>query len=50
VQPGDGPATFADPNFRLLLGNALAWVASPGAHSWAAQHPTVVSPPQSPDR
>lgn len=35
LQPGDGPATFADPHFRRLLGNALAWTATaaraPGA-------------------
>lgn len=27
LQPGDGPATYADPNYRRLLGNALRWVA-----------------------
>ena len=36
LQPGDGPSTFADPVFRLLLGNALAHVASPEAHRAAA--------------
>ena len=39
LQPGDGPATFAHPMFRLLLGNALAWVASPAAHEAAVAHP-----------
>jgi hypothetical protein len=29
LQPGDGPATLADPNYRRLLGNALRWVARP---------------------
>ena len=27
LQPGDGPATYADPNFRRLLANALAYTA-----------------------
>ena len=46
VQPGDGPATFAHPQFRRLLANALGWVASPAAHDWAARYPTeVVLPP-----
>jgi uncharacterized protein len=31
LQPGDGPATYADPNFRQLLGNALEFVAAPAA-------------------
>jgi type 1 glutamine amidotransferase len=43
LQPGDGPATFANPHFRHLLANALAWVASPDAHEWAAQHRTRVT-------
>ncbi len=42
VQPGDGAATFADPNFRRLLGNALDWVASPPAHAWAQARPTAI--------
>ncbi len=50
VQPGDGPTTFADPNYRVLLGNALAWVSSQDAHTWAAQYPTAVSLPPSSDR
>lgn len=45
VQPGDGPATFAAPQYRHLLGNALAWVASPAAHARAQRHPTEVIPP-----
>ncbi len=47
IQPGDGPATFAQPGYRRLLGNALAWVASPAAHAWAQHHPTDVVPPPS---
>jgi type 1 glutamine amidotransferase len=35
LQPGDGPETFADPTFRRLVGNALAWVASADARDWA---------------
>jgi type 1 glutamine amidotransferase len=44
LQPGDGPQTFADETFRRLLGNALAWVSSPEAHAWAANHPTAIPP------
>lgn len=32
---GDGPAAFANPQFRRLLGNALHWVASEEARRWA---------------
>jgi type 1 glutamine amidotransferase len=45
LQPGDGPQTFADPHYRRLLGNALAWVASPAAHAWARERPTDVALP-----
>lgn len=45
LQPGDGPATFANPQYRSLLGNALAWVASPEAHAWAARRRTDLAPP-----
>ncbi|MDB5721087.1 MAG: hypothetical protein JWP15_1705 [Alphaproteobacteria bacterium] len=34
-QPGDGTQTYADPNYRLLLGNALRWVASEAGRDWA---------------
>jgi hypothetical protein len=27
LQPGDGPATYANEHWRRLLGNALHWVA-----------------------
>lgn len=47
LQPGDGPSTFADESFRLLLGNALDWVASPGARRWAAENRTDLHPTQS---
>lgn len=42
VQPGDSAATFALPAYRQLIGNALAWVASPAAHRWAQDRPTVL--------
>lgn len=45
LQPGDGPATFGAEPFRRLLGNALAWVASPEAATWAQEHRTEVIPP-----
>jgi hypothetical protein len=41
--PGDRGATFELPPYRRLLANALAWVASPEAHRWAAGAPAPVS-------
>lgn len=35
LQPGDSAATYGDPIYRQLLGNALRWVASPAAQDWA---------------
>ncbi len=35
LQPGDGPQTYADSNFRRIVRNAIAWVASDAAHLWA---------------
>ena len=35
LQPGDGPETYDDPNYRRLIENAIRWVASPEALSWA---------------
>jgi hypothetical protein len=35
VQFGDGPVTYADPNYRTVLANAIAWAASDAAHQWA---------------
>ena len=29
LQPGDGPATYDDPNYRRLVENAIRWVVSP---------------------
>ena len=45
LQPGDGPDTFAHPGYRRLVGNALAWVSSADARSWAAGHRTDIIPP-----
>ncbi len=39
LQPGDGPDTYADPNYRRLIANAIAWVASAEAHAWALRQP-----------
>lgn len=39
LQFGDGPTTYADPSFRRVVNNAVRWVASDEAHSWArARH------------
>jgi uncharacterized protein len=42
---GDGPSTFAHPMFRLLLGNALAWVSSDEAHAEAQASPFEIPLP-----
>lgn len=42
---GDGPTTFAHPMFRLVLGNALAYVSSDEALEHAAAHPYEVPLP-----
>jgi hypothetical protein len=36
LQPGDSPATYDDPVYRKLVGNAVRWVTSPGARKWVA--------------
>ena len=36
LQPGDGPPTYANPHYRRLAENAIRWVASPEALTWAA--------------
>jgi hypothetical protein len=36
-EAGDGPAAYANPGFARLLANAIAWVASGEARSWARQ-------------
>jgi hypothetical protein len=35
VQPGDSAQTFGLQDYRRLLGNALGWVSSAEARSWA---------------
>lgn len=35
LQCGDDPVAYDNPHFRMLLANAIAWVASPAAHEWA---------------
>jgi hypothetical protein len=37
LQPGDGPQTYADPNYRRLIENALRWLASPEALAWGRE-------------
>lgn len=44
IQPGDTPRTYADPNYRTLVGNALRWVASRRAAAWAQDRPTSSTP------
>ena len=42
IQPGDSGATFSVPQYRRLVANAIAWVASPQTHQWAADNPTPI--------
>ncbi len=42
IQPGDSAATFAIAQYRRLLANAIAWVASPAAHEWASIFPVPI--------
>lgn len=39
LQPGHGPAAYANRSFRRLVSNAIAWAGSPGAQAWAREHP-----------
>jgi uncharacterized protein len=41
LQFGDGPETYADPNFRQVLTNAINWAASADANQWARQRATA---------
>jgi type 1 glutamine amidotransferase len=36
LQPGDGPPTYADANYRRLIANAIRWASSPEAKVWAS--------------
>lgn len=40
-EAGDGTAAYANPFFRRLLANAIAWVASEDARAWARQRLTA---------
>lgn len=42
IQPGDSATTFAIPQYRRLLANAIAWVASPAARQWAFANPVPI--------
>jgi type 1 glutamine amidotransferase len=35
LQNGHGPTAWANPSFRLLMGNAIRWANTPEAKSWA---------------
>ena len=37
IQFGDGADTYADPNYRLVVRNAIDWAASTDAQRWAAE-------------
>ncbi len=41
LQCGDDPKTYANPHYRTLLANAIAWVSSPEARAWAQQRNAV---------
>jgi hypothetical protein len=32
LQPGDGPSSYADPNVRRLIANAISFVADSSPH------------------
>jgi uncharacterized protein len=36
IQPGDAASAYGNPHYRLLVENAIRWVASEEAHRWAA--------------
>jgi type 1 glutamine amidotransferase len=43
LQPGHGPAAYANPAFRTVLANAIRWAASGEAHRWAAERPSALA-------
>lgn len=43
LQPGHGPAAYANASFRTLLSNAIGWVASTEAREWAKANPFPLS-------
>jgi type 1 glutamine amidotransferase len=42
IQHGHDITAWENPQFRLLLLNALKWAASPDAKTWAKAHPTKI--------
>jgi len=48
LQPGDSAETFGLEPYRHLVGNALAWVASPEARAWAGRHAVPLEESRSP--
>jgi type 1 glutamine amidotransferase len=42
IQPGDSATTFAIPQYRRLLANAIDWVSSPEAHEWASTNRVAI--------
>jgi type 1 glutamine amidotransferase len=44
LQFGDGPLTYADPHYRIAIGNAIRWAASEEAHRWAQGYPEPDGP------
>jgi hypothetical protein len=48
LQPGDSAETFGLAPYHRLVGNALAWVASPEAKAWASAHAELMEESRSP--
>ncbi len=42
IQAGDVPTSYNNANYRKLLGNAMKWVASDEAHTWARERNAAV--------
>jgi type 1 glutamine amidotransferase len=45
LQPGHGPAAYANAGYRRLVANAIGWVASAQARDWARENPSLLPPP-----
>jgi len=43
LQSGHGPAAYGNAGFRRVLANAIGWVASEEAHTWAGDHKTALA-------
>ena len=37
IEPGDVPTSYNNPNYRKLIGNAVSWVTTDDASSWARE-------------